>query len=64
MISKIKTLINFLLSFTSVLKLNFSIFSHKIYNSKKKVIFINHPSRSLTLNNKNYLGNYLIIIAM
>ena len=55
MSSKIIILINFFLSFVNILKINFLIFFNKLFNSKKKIIFIYHPTRSLTLNNKNYL---------
>lgn len=69
MISKIKTLIKFFLSFISILKLNLLIFFYKLLKPNKKIIFIYHPTRSLTLNNKDYLeklfsdygSNYLII---
>lgn len=69
MISKIKTLIKFFLSFISIIKLNALIFFYKLLKPKKEIIFIYHPTRSLTFNNKNYLeklfsdygNNYLII---
>jgi hypothetical protein len=69
MISKIKTLIKFFLSFISIVKLNILIFFYKLLKPKKRIIFIYHPTRSLTFNNKNYLeklfsdygNNYLII---
>ena len=55
MFSKIVTFINFFLSVYDLIRLNFFILFNKIFYPKKKIIFIYHPTRSLTLNNKNYL---------
>ena len=55
MFSKIVTFINFFLSVFDLIRLNFFILINKIFYPKKKIIFIYHPTRSLTFNNKNYL---------
>ena len=49
---KIVTFINFFLSVYDLIRLNFFILFNKIFYPKKKIIFIYHPTRSLTLNNK------------
>ena len=61
--------LNVIISIINVLKINLIITKFKFLSSKNKIIFIYHPSRSLTLNHKDYLDdlfnsfekNYLII---
>lgn len=61
--------LNIIISIINVLKINLIITKFKFLSSKNKIIFIYHPSRSLTLNHKDYLDdlfnsfekNYLII---
>ena len=55
MFSKIVTFIKFFFSVYDLIRLNFFILFNKIFYPKKKFIFIYHPTRSLTFNNKNYL---------
>lgn len=58
-----------IISVINVLRINLIIAKFKFLNSKNKIIFIYHPSKSLTLNHKDYLDdlfsefkeNYLII---
>ena len=50
-----RILVDRIISLGNIFKINLIIIKFKFLKPKNKVIFFYHPSKSLTLNHKNYL---------